>query len=95
MKLIKFQGRLPECVEGFAEDAERSCEGALHLRPGQTAELTDDEYAHLKAQRPEVAKDVVLLREWKAPAKKAEAAPAPEAKAEAKAEAPAPSKKSK
>lgn len=66
MKLIKYQGRLPECVEGFPEDCERSVEGSLHLRPGQTVELTDDEYAHIKAQRPALAKDVIVLREWKA-----------------------------
>lgn len=65
MKLIKYQGRLPECVEGFPEDCERSVEGSLHLRPGQTVELTDDEYAHIKAQRPTLAKDVIVLREWK------------------------------
>lgn len=67
MKLIKYQGRLPECVEGFPEDCERSqpeYKGSLHLRPGQTVELTNDEYAHIKAQRPELAKNLIVLREW-------------------------------
>lgn len=66
MKLIKYQGRLPECAEGFPEDCERSVEGSIHLRPGQTIELSDDEYAHVKAQRPDLAKNFVVLREWKA-----------------------------
>lgn len=67
MKLIKYQGRLPECVEGFPEDCERSGgkKGALHMRPGQTVEMTDDEYAFVKAHKPELAKNMVLLREWK------------------------------
>lgn len=66
MKLIKYQGRLPECVEGFPEDCERSVsdKGSLHLRPGQTVELTNDEYAHIKAQRPDLAKNLIVLREW-------------------------------
>jgi hypothetical protein len=67
MKLLKYQGRLPECVEGFPEDCERSSEkkGSLHLRPGQTIEMTDDEYAFIKANRPDLGKNLVLLRAWK------------------------------
>jgi hypothetical protein len=62
MKLIKYQGKLPVCVEGFPEDAERSKDGALHLRPGQTIELTADEYAYIKANRVDLEKQIVLLR---------------------------------
>lgn len=62
-KLIKYQGKLPVCVEGFPEDTTRSYDGALHLRPSQVVEVTDDEYAFLKANRPDVSKFVVLLRD--------------------------------
>lgn len=52
-------------IEGFPKEAkneegkearpfERSCVGSLHLRPGSTLDLTADEYAHIKAKRPEV-----------------------------------------
>jgi len=51
-------------IEGFpaevkeegkeARPFERSVEGSLHLRPGLTLDLTADEYAHIKAKRPEV-----------------------------------------
>jgi len=61
MKLIKYQGRIPVCIEDFPEDAQRCCEGALHLRPSQTHELSDDEFAYVKANRPDVK--YVLLRD--------------------------------
>ena len=64
MKLVKYQGIHPECIEGFPEDCERSRKGSLHLRPGRTLELTDDEYAHLKAQRPDLARGCVVLRSF-------------------------------
>lgn len=64
MKLVKYQGRLPVCVEGFPEDSDRVKKGtALHLRPGQTVTLTDDEYAFVKAQRPDLSKSLVILRD--------------------------------
>lgn len=81
MKLIKYQGRLPECLEGFPQDCERSVEGSIHLRPGQTVELTDDEFAHIKTNRPKMTKDLVVLREWKAEPK-AKPKAEPEAKSE-------------
>lgn len=62
MKLVKYQGQVPECIEGFPEDSKRSMEGALYLRPGQTATLTDDEYAYIKVNRPDISKNLVLLR---------------------------------
>lgn len=83
MKLVKYQGRLPDCVEGFADDCERSSEdkGAIHFHTGKTVELSDDEYAHIKAQRKDLAANLVVLREWQADSKKKpEVAPAaPEA----------------
>jgi hypothetical protein len=41
-------------IEGFPEEAKRSCEGSLHLRPGATLDLTADEHDFIKAKRPEV-----------------------------------------
>lgn len=63
MKLVKYQGRSPECLEGFPTDTERSVKGALHLRPGRTLEITDDEYAYVKANRPDLMRSLVVLRE--------------------------------
>lgn len=70
MKLVKYQGRSPDCIEGFPEDCSRNeksaaVKSALHLRPGQVMELTDDEYAFIKAQRPDLSKNLVLLRDEK------------------------------
>lgn len=70
MKLVKYQGRLPVCVEGFPEDSDRvKKETSLHLRPGQTVTVTDDEYAFIKANRPDLSKSLVVLRD-KVPAPK-------------------------
>ena len=69
MKLVKYIGQSPECIEGFPEDTERSKEGALYLRPGQTKQLTDDEYAYIKAHRKDLSKDVIVLREMGEPKK--------------------------
>lgn len=70
MKLVKYQGRLPDCVEGFPEECERSSEGSLHFHTGKTADLTDDEFAHIKVQRPDVAANLIVLRDYPAEAKK-------------------------
>jgi len=40
---------------------ERSCEGALHVRPGGSAEITADELAHLREKHPRVAAAVRVL----------------------------------
>lgn len=64
MKLVKYQGKCPECVEGYPEDTERSAKGATHLRPDSALELTDDEYAYIKANRPDLARCLVILRSW-------------------------------
>lgn len=62
-KLILFKGPAPTSVEGFSEDSERSCEGALHLHPGQPKDISADEYAYIVAQRPDLKKVIVLLRD--------------------------------
>jgi len=46
-------GLLPQQVEDFPEDCERSCKGALHLKPGTTL-MTDGELAHIRKSRPEL-----------------------------------------
>jgi len=63
MKLVMYQGKSPVCVEDFPSDSERSVKGALHLRPGRSLELTDDEYAYIMANRQDLKKDLVLLRD--------------------------------
>lgn len=53
---LQIEG-FPAEVKEEGKDArpfKRSVEGSLHLRPGSTLELTADEYAHIKAKRPEV-----------------------------------------
>ena len=82
MKLVKYQGLSPECLEGFPKDCERSKQGALHLRPGRTMELTDDEYAFIKAQRPDVCRECVVLRSYKGKPKSADLLPASAKKSE-------------
>lgn len=43
---------------------ERSCEGALHVRPGTSAEITADEFAHIREKHPQTAMFMrVLLTE--------------------------------
>lgn len=52
------------CVEDFPakvdveggepRDFKRSCEGALHIRPGASAEVTADELEHLRKNHPSV-----------------------------------------
>ena len=49
MPLIHIPVGVAPCqVDDFPKDAERSCKGALHLRPASTKEVTNDELAHLK-----------------------------------------------
>ena len=64
-KLVLYQGPTPVQVEGFPDDAQRSVpdKGALHLIPRQTKELTEDEYAHIGAQRPDIKQHLVYLRD--------------------------------
>lgn len=50
-------------VEGKDEPRKfkRSCEGALHVRPGGSAEITADELAHLKENHPKVFSAIRVL----------------------------------
>lgn len=63
MKLVKYQGSIPECIENFPKETQRSSKETLHLRPGQSRMLTDDEYAYIKVHRPDVAKNLLILRQ--------------------------------
>lgn len=83
----------PLQVDGFPEKCERSCKGALHLRPSSTAVATDGELAHIKDKLPKVAEklrvlsDVTLEAEPAAKAdEKPTTPPAPTAPAEDKPE---------
>ena len=64
MKLLKYQGDIPICVEGFPSDTERSVKGSIHLLPSKTIQLTDDEYAYIKANRDDISKKLIILRSW-------------------------------
>ena len=61
--LVNYQGPKPETVEGFPDDAKRSCVGALHLLPRRPKEITADEWAWIKANRKDVAAHLVKLSE--------------------------------
>lgn len=51
-------------VEGAEPRAfKRSCEGALHVRPGSNAEITADELAHLREKHPKLAAHIRVLVE--------------------------------
>lgn len=63
MPLVLYQGATPQCIEGFPDDAERSCKGALHLRPHKATEVTDDEFAYIKTNRADVSKKLLKVRE--------------------------------
>lgn len=49
--LIVYYGDAPECVEGFHKDCKRSCEGALHVKPGRQMTVTEEELKHLKESK--------------------------------------------
>jgi len=63
MPLVIYQGQQPECIEGFPDDTERSCVGALHLLSRRPKEITDDEYAYIIANREDVGKKLVKVRD--------------------------------
>lgn len=48
MFIVYDQLGIPLDVEGFPPSAQRSYAGALHLHPGVTTEVTEDEAQHLK-----------------------------------------------
>jgi hypothetical protein len=54
---------------------ERTVDGALHLRPGGTLVLTADEFGWLKATKPQVFKNLLVLAEDPPPPAKVDKAP--------------------
>jgi len=59
----------PRQFEGFPADEsfKRSCEGALHFRPGATATLTPDELAHIQKEAPDLARHLLVIKRDDAP----------------------------
>ena len=54
----------PETVAvegGEPRKFERSCEGAMHVRPGASVEITADELAHLKENHPSIFNSFRIL----------------------------------
>lgn len=50
MPVIRISPQVrPHQVEDFPKDCERSCKGALHVRPNETTIVTKGELAHLQA----------------------------------------------
>jgi len=64
-------------VEGFPKGTKekpfkRSCDGALHIRPGSTKVITEDELGFIKARHPELHRRILVVakdRPAKGPAK--------------------------
>ena len=77
----------PFQVEGFDKGCERSCKGALYLRPASTKFVTQGELDHLLKNYP-VAKRFVVIPD--PPKKKAEAAKPKPAPVQPKPAAPSP-----
>jgi hypothetical protein len=79
----------PQQVDGFPSDCARSVQGALHIRPASTLEITDGELEHLNKVAPYLVKKLIVVpQKAKAPASpKAEPSAAP-AEAAPEAEAP-------
>ena len=61
-KSVLFKGKTPVQVDGVPHEAERSVDGTLHFKPDTVEELTDDEWAYLQTSRPDLKKQLVLLR---------------------------------
>jgi len=74
-------GFMPFQLENFPAGCARSCEGALHLRPNSLAKMTKAEADCLKAERPDVARLMTLIKKVKPekPQKNADLAKAKEA----------------
>lgn len=90
-------GLLPQQVEDFPEGCERSCKGALHLKPG-TLTVTDGELAHIRKSRPELSAYLQVVsrtRPVKAAAVPVEAPDDPPPGTESVTEIPGPTEESK
>lgn len=85
--LIVYYGDIPECVEGFKKDCERSCKGSLMIKPGRQMSVTEDELNHVKENHKHILPKLRILAEQKPSEKKAVASKeAPVQKEEAKEE---------
>ncbi len=54
MKRVKYTGNVPEYIDGFPKDCERSCKGSLHLLPNALKDISDDEYDYIKKTYPKM-----------------------------------------
>lgn len=60
MKTLIVPANVGPCqVDDFPDDCERSREGALHLRPARTLNVTDDEYLHLAEHHAELLSKMI------------------------------------
>lgn len=48
-------------IEGFPNDAKRSTKGALHIAPGSTKVITEDEYKVITECYPEVSEKLRVI----------------------------------
>ena len=51
----------PVQVEGFPDGAKRSVKGALHIFPGATKEITEDEYAVIQEKYPKISEKLRVI----------------------------------
>ena len=73
MRTLIFHHGVAVCQVEFPEDIERSRKGSLHVRPGATVEITDDELAHLCEVRPDLVDNARLVGGASKPSPKTEA----------------------
>lgn len=59
MKRIRYTGNIPEYIDSFPKDCERSCKGSLHLLPNALKDISDDEYEYIKKKYPKMRLMVV------------------------------------
>jgi len=74
-KLIVYTGDNPQCIEGFSDSCNRSCQGALHLRKGKPVTVTDDEFAFIKSNRSDLASKIRVVADKPDAPKASEMAP--------------------
>ncbi len=61
MRTLIIQPGIIACQVEVPEDIERSREGSLHIRPGSTIIITDDELAYLCEARPDLVDKATLV----------------------------------
>ncbi len=62
-KLLIPANVMPEQIEGFPKEAERSVMGSLYIRPATTVEWTGDELEHVRNVRPDLAARFTVIEE--------------------------------